>query len=1023
MRFVSLGGGNEVGASCYFIEIDGVKLLIDAGIRVNMTKETGTSVDALPDLAMLQEMGGLDAVLVTHAHLDHIGALPLVHQAYPSVPIFATNPTVHLMRVLLADTLKIMSIKAEQEMECPLYSEELVARMFTRVVSVPLGATIKVTEGITADFFPAGHIMGAAMIGLTGAEGRVLFTGDISGSGQRTIPGMITPKFRPHLLVMEATYGNRLHANRQREEKGLAEAVADVVANGGHALIPAFALGRAQEVILLIQAYQQANRIPKFPIWVDGMVRSICNTYINFPDCLYGPIKRVINNGGNPFYREKSTARPVTNSAQREKVLAGAPSCIISSSGMLSGGPSQYYASRLAKDEKNAILLCGYQDEESPGHKMLSLVNGTEKEMTLGNTIVSVKCRVEKYGLSAHADSGELTALAEKLKPRRIILVHGDKGARGVLSTALSLSHSVHLPDNGEAFDFTFTGLTVNKVTTKDVSNGLGKGKQINLQELWNNLHKNKGDKQMYTVQDLAVLWYGSDVTPEQQELTDNMIKEDKKYFAADWKHTYFYRVKRTDQVALDKKRTEIMTDLKYRLPGNLVVLRDTNGAVRAGICYSVEDNGFEAWKVGQKGTSHPPECLLEIVDKWSFSDDKPNAAEEKVKLHQLLLKSKTVYKKLKPQEICHCLADEKVMDISVDELINILGLASNTVNRLAVAWRLNTHPEIFERVAENPLDVSYRVNIVEIQVGISEAEEPELVDRMEQNSVLNLLDEILPLGSGLYKKGVDRTAGKIVLYFEFPETAAVKYKEQLSSFSSETGWEIDFNTETHQGALFELARRIIPESWIFLKNPSVRRETKQVVLKCTIPSGQDMAEFNRIAALYKEQTGFQLTAESLNSSIAVSDFLSFHPSNKELTAARMEINTTYAIIKERLADDGAVVYKSSKKNIAGNEIVEVSFISPQIGEHYTQTLQALAAETGWRIKINPEPKINEIISYTRSVIPLEWGIKKEPGVFKDRQEVQVKLVNPPVEDDPLLQEIMVKIKLYTGYQLVVKKA
>ena len=121
---------------------------------------------------------------------------------------------------------------------------------------------------------------------------------------------------------------------------------------------------------------------------------------------------------------------------------------------------------------------------------------------------------------------------------------------------------------------------------------------------------------------------------------------------------------------------------------------------------------------------------------------------------------------------------------------------------------------------------------------------------------------------------------------------------------------------------------------------------------------------------------------------------MSFQPPNKKL-GERMEINTAYAIIKERLIDDGAVVYKSSKKNIAGIEIVEVSFISPQIGEHYTQTLQALAVETGWPIKINPEPKLNEIISYTRSVIPLEWGIKKEPGVFKERQEVHAKLVNP----------------------------
>ncbi|MBC7325283.1 MAG: MBL fold metallo-hydrolase, partial [Moorella sp. (in: Bacteria)] len=356
------------------------------------------------------------------------------HQAFPDTPIYATAPTVHLMRVLLADALKLMSQKAEQEMECPLYDADLVGRLFTRVIPLPLGKSITVAGSVRAHFFPAGHIMGAAMIGLESSEGNALVSGDISLGSQRTIPGLAVPSFRPHLLVLEATYGNRLHANRQQEEKGLAEAVAEVVALGGHALVPAFALGRAQEIILLLQAFQEADRIPKFPIWVDGMVRSVCQTYVNFPEYLKGPVKRVILNGQNPFYREKSTVRPVTSSAQREKVVSGAPCCIIASSGMLSGGPAQFYAARLAEDEKNAILLCGYQDEESPGHRLLAMADQQDREFIFNGAPTQVKCRVEKYGLSAHADAGELCSLVGQLKPRRVILVHGEKGARQALA-------------------------------------------------------------------------------------------------------------------------------------------------------------------------------------------------------------------------------------------------------------------------------------------------------------------------------------------------------------------------------------------------------------------------------------------------------------------------------------------------------------------------------------------------------------------------------------------------------------
>ena len=185
MRYVALGGGSEVGASCNFIELDGRRLLVDAGIRMH-PGEAGGPPDPLPDLALLQELGEPEAVLVTHAHLDHTGALPLVHRAFPGARIYATVPTVDLMKVLLADAIKIMAMKADQEMECPLYSEELVTGMFSQVVPVPMGATVTVADGIKASFFPAGHILGAAMVGLEGQEGRVLVTGDIAAAAQRT---------------------------------------------------------------------------------------------------------------------------------------------------------------------------------------------------------------------------------------------------------------------------------------------------------------------------------------------------------------------------------------------------------------------------------------------------------------------------------------------------------------------------------------------------------------------------------------------------------------------------------------------------------------------------------------------------------------------------------------------------------------------------------------------------------------------------------------------------------------------
>jgi Cft2 family RNA processing exonuclease len=1028
MHYLALGGGNEVGASCNYLEIGGARVLVDAGIRVG-AREMGVQVDALPDLALLQDLGGVDAVLVTHAHLDHIGALPLVHQAYPAAPIFATAPTVHLMRVLLADTLKIMSIKAEQEMECPLYGADLVSRMFTRVVSVSPGMAVQAADGLQAYFFPAGHILGASMVGLECDGERALFTGDVSMDGQRTIPGLVMPDFRPHLLVMESTYGNRLHANRQREEKGLAGAVAEVVAAGGHALIPAFALGRAQEVVLLLQAYQQAGRIPGFPIWVDGMVRSVCNTYVNFPEYLKGPVKRAINNGGNPFYREKTNSCAVTSPAQREKILAGAPSCIVSSSGMLTGGPSQFYASRLAGDEKNAILLCGYQDEESPGHKLLDLAGGAGRELTLDGRAIPVKCRVDKYGLSAHADAGELAVLAERLKPRRVVLVHGDNGAREALAALLAGKHPVHMPENAEELHFAFrlpgeAAQRAGKERDAAVLSGIGRGREIIPQELWEYLNRQKTrGGQLYTVEELAVLWYGPGVSPEQQELAAGRIEGGSGYFARDWKHPFFYRLRRPDQVALDRRREQVMAALE-KLPGHLVLLKDANGAVRAGICFSVNEHGFEVWQVGRGGASHPAENLLEVVDRWLFQRSDPAPGEEKTLLHRLLTQARPLFKSMRPGEIRHCFMDEQAAGLSLAQIINMLNLPDNTASRLALAWRLNTHPEIFRRGAEDPWLVTYRLSSEDaVAARGQDAGEPELVECMEQNAALALLDQMFPPGSGLYRKGIDRAEGRLALYFEFPQAAAEKYREQLKLFSAETGWEVVLHPEAHHGALSDLARQFIPREWMLLKNPSIHREARQVAIKCRVPAGGDRSEFAEAAGLYSKLTGFELilTGENMNAGSPVE--LDLQAGNQKAAAERMEINMAYAAIRERLLDAGAVVYKTGKKTSSGGEYLEISFISPQVGRRYAEIIQALAAETGWPLAVNPEPNQNEIKALVRANMKLEWGMKKEPGFFKDRGEVLVKLVNPPDDDSTVKSELVEKIELQTGYRLVMVKS
>ena len=276
MKLYFLGGAMEIGGSCIYIRVLGKGILLDCGIR-----QTGSGYP-LPDFCTIQEQGGLDAIIVSHAHMDHIGTLPIISKAYPQARIYMTAMTAELTRVLLYDSLKIMSSK---ENEIPHYSEPDVQAMLGRVFPIGYQMPFPILDRFTLSFFPAGHIAGAACIYLT-TEGSLFYSGDLCAFPQRTIDGIRIPRLRPDVAITEATYGNRLHANRQAEEKRLVDLVGECVRQKKKILIPAFALGRAQEVLLILRAAIQNQEIPPVPVYVDGMIRAVNAMYTRNPTYL-----------------------------------------------------------------------------------------------------------------------------------------------------------------------------------------------------------------------------------------------------------------------------------------------------------------------------------------------------------------------------------------------------------------------------------------------------------------------------------------------------------------------------------------------------------------------------------------------------------------------------------------------------------------------------------------------------------------------------------------------------------------
>ncbi len=439
-----LGGASSIGASCTLIRVAGSAFVVDCGVRYS-------GASPLPDLSQLGDTR-VDAILVTHAHMDHTGGLPVLAEACPGAPVFATPPTIDLIGILLRDSLRLMSAP-DRESEVPLYTEHQVEGLLGSMAPVRYHQPIQVGE-IEIRWLPASHILGASMILMKTPAGTILFTGDYSVSAQQTVSALGRPDFQADLVISESTYGQRLHEDRNAAEERLLGQVGEVVERGGRVLIPAFAVGRAQEVLLILKRALRNGSLPDTPVFVDGMVRAVCDVYRSHEPFVSRSLVHEIRRTPHAFYTD--SIRPVTRPQDRTRVLDTSPCIIVASSGMLSGGPSAGYCQELAKHANDAILLTGYQDEESPGRALLNLAQSEgPKELRLGRSTVPVACLFGTYGLSAHADRMQMVSLIEATSPRTVALVHGDEGAKQSLARSLQC-RDVLCATDGLTFERTY---------------------------------------------------------------------------------------------------------------------------------------------------------------------------------------------------------------------------------------------------------------------------------------------------------------------------------------------------------------------------------------------------------------------------------------------------------------------------------------------------------------------------------------------------------------------------------------
>ncbi|MCR4442449.1 MAG: MBL fold metallo-hydrolase [Peptococcaceae bacterium] len=912
MQYIPLGGADEIGASAHLLITGGSAYLVDCG-----QGQAGPE-RSLPDLALMQDLlegKKLVAIFLTHSHFDHIGALPLVCQAYPGTPVYATPATCDLTRVLLFDSLKVMDMR---EGEVPLFDEELVKQALNSLRPVPLGSFVLLPDGTKAHFFRAGHILGAAMIGMETAEGRVIFTGDFSLSGTRTIMPAKLPDFSPHLVIAESTYGDRHHADRKREENNLVAKIFQVIQDGGHVLVPAFAQGRAQEVLYLLRlARLRQKDNEKFPVWVDGLIRSINTVYLNHANQLSKFLQKRILSGQHPFYSDSVRAIGSPAKNEREAALAGKPACFISSSGMLTGGASAYYAEKLLSSEKNAILLTGYQDEESPGRKMLELADkpASEKRILLNGKEIPVACKVEKYNLSAHADQQEIFGFLTAIKPKRTILTHGQAQAREALAKALRNRLAVYLPKNGEVVEFTF-GLHMGKQkTAKATAAG-------DLAAFWKEALLSKGIKEYHLDEIAAEI--GCDAGTLRTRLEQSGLF--KEIYQNVWVPLS------EEEIALRNKRKELMNRFSD-LTGKLIAVTYRNSPCLS-YCVSKDDYGINVDLPGQTAYVYinAEDIIGECGDLLSSRphEDSGNWLEllfgpENASIQELRVKALDSWKRMtgleKPR--FSCWEQNKTREIFIE------ALKSYDLNKLGM------NPETGEAVLYFNFPQALPGRINEVLLGL--LKQTGWTWRINQETNLEALKmkmaELLPEGVSLLREpSIHREQRKVKIKIILAGTLDQCRRQQMMlDFNKMTGWDLEVQTET-QAATREVpniteGKMEINAAFNHIKN-RLKIEGAEIY-KTSLVEGSIRVQFITPQAAEPYKQVLRELEEETGYAIGV------HP----------EPNTSALFQKVR----GIVPFKKNPSLFKDRREIKITVDGP-LDEETKQKLERFFAETGYKV-------------------------------------------------------------------------
>lgn len=425
MKFTDLNAHGGIGANCAYCKIGPFEFALDSGLH---PKHAG--LESLPKHDQVP-IDQLDFILLTHCHLDHLGSLPLLSRKHPRAPVFLSYPSSILIRRMLSNSLAVMK-RQRSELnlpELPLYGRSDLSALYDRMEILPIEEPLifeKDGHSIEITAYHAGHVAGAVSFDLKFEGKHTFFTGDVLFNNLRTLDGARLPNHPVDTLVMETTRGLAERPAGQQREAEIVRLLQDIrkaLNRGGSALIPVFALGRMQEMLVVLDEARKKKALPPTPVFCSGLGMDLVNH-----------IHQISQNFNRVNFSRKVLrslgAQPLPRRIQAGEPLPMQGIYLVSSGMMVENTPSYMLASSMLGDVRNGIFFVGYCDPSTPGGQLLASEPGQEFLFDPVDILSDIRATVRQYDLSGHADRDELLAFARSVSPRKVILHHGDPEAR-----------------------------------------------------------------------------------------------------------------------------------------------------------------------------------------------------------------------------------------------------------------------------------------------------------------------------------------------------------------------------------------------------------------------------------------------------------------------------------------------------------------------------------------------------------------------------------------------------------------